>query len=528
MKHSLRLYFDTIRYLRLKQILFRLLPGTSLFLLPKKAIVLKEIPENCIHPFVDKSSTVYDKDEIVLFEKPIRIEQSQDWYLPNQTKLLNYNLHYFDFLSNQDVCKFTASDWISKWLRNNSDLASIGWDPYPTSLRIVNWIKWRLLGGRSVDGMDESLCKQAVILSHRVEYHLLGNHLFANAKALIFAGCFFKGVLADKWLSRGLSILEREIPEQFLDDGAHFELSTTYHATLTEDLLDVINILEHYGQDVPDQWTQTATHALRWMTVMTRPDGLPPLFNDAAYNISPTLDHLLQYAEKIGVPVPIWQPDGLADLKESGYFRYDGGDYTFFGDAGQIGPDYIPGHAHCDMLNFELFAGGRPIIVDTGISTYDVCGRRHLERSTASHNTVQVNNLEQSEIWAAFRVGRRARITERIVGADFVKASHNGYRKLGVTHQRHFKFHDDSILIRDELNPSTSELSAVARFHFHPEACATIVGDEVTIGSIRLKFKGESDLALTQYDYAPEFYKQQPATCLEVRFSRSLETEIRV
>jgi len=42
-------------------------------------------------------------------------------------------------------------------------------------------------------GMLESLAIQAGYLRKRLEIHLLGNHLLANAKALVFAGLFFRG-----------------------------------------------------------------------------------------------------------------------------------------------------------------------------------------------------------------------------------------------------------------------------------------------------------------------------------------------
>ena len=87
-------------------------------------------------------------------------------------------------------------------------------------------------------------------LEKRIESHLLGNHLFANAKALVFAGTYFSGAEADRWLNRGISILEREIPEQILLDGGHFELSTMYHALIFEDLLDLCNLLKCYKSNL--------------------------------------------------------------------------------------------------------------------------------------------------------------------------------------------------------------------------------------------------------------------------------------
>ncbi len=71
--------------------------------------------------------------------------------------------------------------------------------------------------------------------------------MLANAKALVFAGLWFEGPEADRWLETGLSIYARELPEQILDDGAHFELSPMYHAIILEDLLDLINVGRTYG-----------------------------------------------------------------------------------------------------------------------------------------------------------------------------------------------------------------------------------------------------------------------------------------
>ena len=73
-----------------------------------------------------------------------------------------------------------------------------------------------------------------------------GNHLLANAKALIFSGLYFKGEEARKWLQLGVKIIDEELDEQILQDGGHFERSTMYHTVILEDFLDLINILSLY------------------------------------------------------------------------------------------------------------------------------------------------------------------------------------------------------------------------------------------------------------------------------------------
>ncbi|WP_417462405.1 heparinase II/III family protein [Kordiimonas sp.] len=477
-------------------------------------------------PPVPKPISILGKEEFCFLNRKETIRGAVGWNNPRLPKLWLYNLHYHDGLCSNETLNVLKEQVISRWINENPFGTGNGWEPYPLSLRIVNWVKWRLSGG-SVAGLNESLFQQAHVLSRSVEYHLLGNHLFANAKALIFAGLYFEGDQSRNLLRKGLQILEQELPEQFLTDGGHFELSTTYHATLTEDLLDIINILRAYDQRVSAPLLAAASRAMAWLAVMTRPDGLPPLFNDAAYGTCPMLSDLNQYAYRLGLAVDQKTRGPLIDLPASGYFRYDGAAYSFWGDAGQIGPDYIPGHAHCDMLNFELFAYGRPVVVDTGTSTYEIGAWRLFERSTAAHNTVRLGNYEQSEMWGAFRVGRRAKIVKREVGANWLRASHNGFKRLGVIHQRSFEFGDRLVQLEDRLL-GKSGVTAVARFHLHPDARVKISGNIAQAEGVAFLFSGATRIGIADYDYAPEFNKRVPAKCIEVHFDRHLTTDIQI
>lgn len=474
---------------------------------------------------VSRAQSILENDTFCFLNETMRLQKASDWNNPNIPKLWLYNLHYHDGLLCAETHDLLKRRYLNRWIAENPFGAGNGWEPYPASLRIINWIKWLLAGNKRVDGMTLSLFQQVHALFRSVEYHLLGNHLFANAKALVFGGLFFDGEHAARWFAKGLEILKQQVPEQFLADGGHFELSTTYHATLSEDLLDLINILRVYGQtDEAERLVPVASKALEWLSVMTRPDGLPPLFNDAAYAISPTLVDLRDYASRLGLPDTSVTLDGLSQLHDSGYFRYTAPQYNIWCDAGQIGPDYIPGHAHCDMMNFELFANGKPIIVDPGISTYEVCEQRLLERATKSHNTVQFAELEQSEIWAAFRVARRAKLVDRQVSAQNVSATMVNYNHV-YQHRRKFSYSETSVLIEDEVVAKKAATST-ARFHFHPDVRLELNGRKIVADGLELSFRGASSVDLTSYHYAPEFNKTLPAQCIEVVFDGDLETNI--
>ena len=168
-----------------------------------------------------------------------------DWNAPARDKLWLYNLHYFDDLNAAGAA--VRRDWqsalVNRWIAENPPPQGNGWEPYPCSLRSVNWVKWTFSGQPLAAHWRHSLAVQARWLRRRLEIHLLGNHLFTNAKALLFCGLFFSGEEAESWLLCALRILRRELAEQVLADGGHFERSPMYHALMLEDVLDGLNVI---------------------------------------------------------------------------------------------------------------------------------------------------------------------------------------------------------------------------------------------------------------------------------------------
>ena len=208
---------------------------------------------------------------------------------------------------------------IADWITENAPGTGTGWEPYPCSLRIVNWVKWTLAGNPLSEAAHQSLAIQTRWLTRRMEWHLLGNHLFANAKALVFAGLYFDGREAARWLDAGSRILAREMPEQILPDGGQFELSPMYHALALEDLLDLVNIARAFGRnDLAREWGIPVAAMLDWLGKMTHPDGGIAFFNDAAFGIAPDTRQLFDYAKRLGFASPA-KPKALCHLAESGY-----------------------------------------------------------------------------------------------------------------------------------------------------------------------------------------------------------------
>ncbi|OYU68445.1 MAG: heparinase, partial [Burkholderiales bacterium PBB5] len=359
------------------------------------------------------------------------------WDDPKVARLWRYNLHYFDDLNAQGAAQRSASHraLLDRWLADNPPPTGTAWEPYPVSLRIVNWIKWFLAGAHPEPAWLHSLAVQARWLGQHLEWHLLGNHLFANAKALVFAGLYFDGDEARHWLQTGLRILQREIPEQILADGGHFERSPMYHALALEDLLDLLNLLQARapaGSPAANLQATLREHAarmLQWLHCMSHPDGTVGLFNDAAHGIAPDNTALDAYAARLGVVAGTIE-DGVRPLQPSGYVRVTRGAVRALLDCAPIGPDYLVGHAHADTLAFELSLHGRRLIVNGGTSCYGLDAQRLHERGTAWHSTVQVAGANSSEVWSGFRVGRRARVIRSQVQGWSVLAAHDGYHHL--------------------------------------------------------------------------------------------------
>jgi uncharacterized heparinase superfamily protein len=460
------------------------------------------------------------------------------WDDPALGKLWRYNLHYFDDLNAQNAD--ARGEWhqalLWRWVRDNPPAVGTGWEPYPASLRIVNWIKWALGGHALPPECVQSLAVQTRWLSQRIEIHLLGNHLFANAKALVFAGVFFDGPEAEGWLEKGLSILDREVQEQVLPDGGHFERSPMYHALALEDMLDLINLVATSSETMPghwrrfaDSWLETVSRMRIWLVAMCHPDGEISFFNDAAIGVAPSPMELEAYAERLGLPSVSVAGDGVAHFPESGYIRVQRGDMVALLDVAPVGPDYLPGHAHADTLSFEFSLFGRRVLVNSGTSLYGVGPERLRQRGTAAHNTVSINGQDSSEVWGGFRVARRAKpfglqIQEDSNGVQVV-CSHDGYARLTgrPIHRREWRLSNHAVEIADSVDGKFRE--AVGRLFFSPALAVSLsTSAEAGYADIGeghgLTWRVEGALAhVVSSTYHPKFGVTKPNRCLEMDFT---------
>ncbi len=355
----------------------------------------------------------------------------------------------------------------------------------------------------------------------RLEHHLLGNHLLENYKTLVVAGCFFAGDEAESWRARGLEGLRAVLEEQILPDGAHNELAPMYHSIIAEGLLDVINVHRVFGLECPEWLSDTARRMVGWGASIAYPDGDWPQFNDTALGFAARPAELVAYLERLG-----HTPSKPLEAAHTPFERREFGDWLLFADLANLGPDHNPGHGHADNLTYELCIGGRRVVVDTGISTYQVDDLRARERSTAAHNTLVIDGQDSSEVWEAFRVGRRAyttRVATQGPAASCLAAEHDGYAHLAGSpiHRRAWQWGDRFLSVEDAVR--TSRAHELATYiHLHPDynaapvaadCCAIIdLKDGKTIARVMLD--EWQHMSITDYEYAPAFGRRIPAKCI--------------
>lgn len=454
------------------------------------------------------------------------------WDSAKHEKLWHYNQHYFDFLITNEPDTATFGDnLIQDWIKNCHD--GVGWDSYPTSIRVVNWIK-RASQVQFSKHILVSIGIQTRWLEGRLEKHIGGNHLISNYKALIFAGVFFQTKESDGWLNKGLRGLRRELNSQILDDGGHFELSPMYHSIVLNDLLDIVNFLKSSSlckksANIRQQIYEISLlveKMFAWLGNMTHPDFGVSFFNDSVFGIAPTSLELEEYAMRLGLVVVPKVSSNSVHLKESGYIRLVHGQSVVIMDVGDVGPKFLPAHAHADTLSLEASIAQQRVLVNSGISCYGISNERLRQRGTRAHNTVCFEDINSSEVWSGFRVARRADplnvVTNFNSKVSKVQAAHNGYVKLrvGGIHERSVISRRNSLIIKD--NFAGHDGNAHASFHFSPEVdvyfedrrnVGLISKNEKTLGTFEVRI-GQPELL--HKTWHPEFGKSVPNRCLAI------------
>jgi Heparinase II/III-like protein/Heparinase II/III N-terminus len=306
---------------------------------------------------------------------------------------------------------------IASWLDCFERPELPAWHPYPTSVRVIAWcvaLSTEEWDAQLRQRMVESLWRQAHYLSRSVEHDIGGNHVLKNATALAFAGTCFPG---SALLDRALQLLDRELPRQMLADGAHEERSTSYHREVLHDLRQVAELLRRCERELTAPLRDAIDRAESWAQAIAGPDLKLPLLNDAWE----------------GPPLTQRAVEDLTVLPSSGHvvMRHESDQVLL--DCGPLAPPHLPPHAHADALSVVAWFDGEQLLVDRGAFAY-AGPQRERFRSTAAHNTVEIDRQNQCVFWGDFRASRLPTVelsaVQRVEGAVLVSGCHDGYRHL--------------------------------------------------------------------------------------------------
>ena len=397
---------------------------------------------------------------------------SADWEAAGAPLLWRYHLYYWDWawtLAGERLDPDAQAVFTAMWESWHSAVApgrGSAWHPYPAALRAWSFCgiyRDLVRGGPIERPFRRELAAHAGFLRRSLETDVGGNHLIKNLKALIGLAVFFSD---DVLMRRALGRLRRQLSVQVLPDGGHFERAPAYHCQVLGDLIDIAGLLGAAGTAEPAQLSTAITAMRRWLGTVLTPDGDVPLLNDG-YPVSRELLTAVRPSRPTA--------ESLLVLPQTGLARAAVGRWHLLADIGPPCPRELPAHAHADTFGCILHVDSEPLLIDTGTSGYAPGAVRDHERSTAAHNTLEVDGNDSTEVWGAFRAGRRARVTcmsAAVTGdAVSIEAVHDGYRHLPgrPMHRRRWQLCADELLVDDTVTGHGRHRIAV-RWHLAPDA----------------------------------------------------------
>ncbi len=387
---------------------------------------------------------------------------------------------------------------ISDWQQCNPLAYTVNWYPMEASMRGINLV----FALEMLLAMGESRSEVLGVLLRLISTHgefvwrtieytdIRGNHYAANLVALLLFGLALEGFYpsAERWLTYAVKAIPPEIECQFLPDGVNFEKSMAYHRLVTELFLIGVIAIERAGEKVPLSAKKRLHLACQYTAACTRPDGFTPNVgdNDDAHVLGfdplPLRDHrsllglgaaffsdpdLKSTAGDLSAAViwclgsqgvAVWQsmptrvtPGGTKYFPDGGVVVVKQSNNFLWMDVGEVGLAGRGGHGHNDMLSFELFLQGIPLVVDPGCFVYSPEPEtRNLFRSTAYHNGLRLDGVEISPISGMWRIGNDAIPQDVAVRTQrtttHIRASHNGYCRLPdpVIHTRSVQFNPEA------------------------------------------------------------------------------------
>jgi uncharacterized heparinase superfamily protein len=456
------------------------------------------------------------------------------WQHADAPRLWRFHLHYWDWAWGlaADPDRLASRALFARLWRSWRVSVGFGhgdaWHPYPAALRAWSWCG---LHRDLVTASDLDLEFVAVLAAHagflrrHLEYDVGGNHLIKGLKALVGLAVFFGD---ERLLQLAGRRIADQLASQVLADGGHYERAPAYHCQVLGDLIDVAGLLRAAGRSPIDEISAATDRMRNWLGTVLTPNGQVPLLNDG-YPVDGGLISMLRPG-----PAP---DDPLVVLPSTGLIRAVVDGWYVLADVGPPCPPSLPAHAHADTFGCLVYVDGAPLLIDTGTSTYEPGPVRSHERSTAAHNTLQVDGANSTEVWGAFRAGRRARVNGLTVRAEpsgiTCEAVHDGFRSLRgrPIHRRRWSLTQDGLWVDDRVT-GRGRHEIVIHWHLAVGTAVRIIDAAALVatpaGSFRLVVSADSQmrLAVQMRPVATGFRSTADAPVLTCRIDAHLPVRV--
>ena len=421
-------------------------------------------------------------------------------------------------------------DTIHHWIEQNplslADVHSDAWHPFCISRRLRVWFLLLHEFGNSIPAdspMKGSIWQQTNFLNDHLEEDLGGNHLLENLRALALPAAYLKCKDQNRWQNTVSRHVRRELLEQILPSGEHFERSPHYHIEMLDVVCDLYDATKEWDKELAGFCLEVAERMASFLPQILHPDGSPALFSDGAHENAERITKLCQRVDLAQLDRRLNASDETANdqansqvevVTNGNYWKYRSNADCMIFDAGPIGPNHLPAHGHSDLLNFEASLDGNRFIVDTGTFRYGEGNQRDYVRSTEAHNCLEVDGLNQCDVWSRFRLGHRGNAQLDDVGNSgeffWAKARHNAYRDLGIkVVHRLIVCSPHEWLVFDWFRSSRPH-KLRSRLHFGPEVTTDLCDrhsffSRVAGTSILVKSLNAEKLDLEPAEYYPDF-----------------------
>ncbi|MFW5858008.1 MAG: heparinase II/III family protein, partial [Planctomycetota bacterium] len=227
-----------------------------------------------------------------------------------------------------------------------------------------------------------------------------GNFRIFQAMAMLRAGLVLPFVPeAETWRATAVRLLNDAARRQILADGAHVEVTPSYHSGMTDTFAKCVRL----GQAYPDLGIRiragSVARMFDYILAHTRPNGSFNALNDSegiheGSVDSPWPERRRAFLAETGLPADPPTPTRLFPLARQATFRDSlapEAEYLVF-EASRWGS----AHGHLARNNVLLHAYGRSLLLDPGRMEYEMSRPEGPYcKSTRAHNTLNLNGWNQ-------------------------------------------------------------------------------------------------------------------------------------